>query len=85
MKNITPIRVYVLFAGLLAIWVLISPVENHSVYHWEIIVGLFLSIIIFLTVEYFLKKNFTNTSTIDLIELIILLFFFLLWHFLTSF
>ena len=84
LTKFTLIRVFCFFLGLLWIWILISPVQSHSVYHWEIVIGLPVVIIFLLVVEYFIKKSVVDKSHILHIEILILVSLLVLWKYLTS-
>jgi hypothetical protein len=69
---------------LLDIWLLISPMENHSLYHWEIIIGFFVLIFILLFVEYFLKKSKPSNLGLFIYESFIVVGIWSLWYFIVG-
>ena len=80
--RVTLIRVFCIVLGLLWLWILISPKENHSIFHWEIVFGLAIVIILLLTTEYFLKRKVKNIGRLLFYELIILAVLLGFWGFL---
>jgi hypothetical protein len=70
--RVTLIRVFCSVLGLLSLLILILSKEHHSIFHWEIVFGLAIVIILLLTIEYFLKRKVKNTGRLLFYELIIL-------------
>ena len=83
-SRITLIRLFCFLSGLLVVWFIISPTQNHSIYHWEIIFGLNFVILVLMLIEYNLKKRISDKSKLFSIELLILLALVTIWRLLVA-
>ncbi len=81
LSKLTLLRLFSLVLGFLLLWIIISPIENHSLYHKEIIYGLFILIAIVFIIEYFLMRKIAIRHKLFTVELLILFTLFLLWYF----
>jgi hypothetical protein len=84
LSKITLLRLFCLFSGLFTLWLIFSPVENHSLFHWEIIFALSLITIGLLVIEHYLKKRITDKSKLSLVELLILVSLIAGWRYLVA-
>lgn len=84
LSKLTLIQIFCFLLGLLWVWLVISPLENHSKNHWEIVIGVPVAIICLLVTEFIIKKSVTSKSLIFFFETLILLFLAGLWKYLIS-
>ena len=75
----TIIRLCCILLILFTTWIIISPVENHSANHWDLIAILLILTALLITADYFLKKRIPNQWKLSLTDILLLVVLTGIW------
>ena len=83
LSKLTLFRAVMVCLGFMLLWLLFSPEENHSDYHWVIIFVVLVVMTLLWLLDYVFRKKTKNTLRLFFLELSVLLILIGLWCFFT--